>query len=165
MKNILLLFSVLLISVTTFAQVDKNSDLYKTILIQDSLLFNIGFNKCDISQFENLLSENLEFYHDKNGISDKKKFLNDIKNGLCTDPEKFQSRRALLPGTTNIFALYNNGILYGAIQEGIHQFFEKQGQNPETFGSSAKFTHLWILENNVWKLNKALSFEHVKKKL
>ncbi|MDA3615061.1 hypothetical protein [Polluticaenibacter yanchengensis] len=61
MKKIYFLFSVLLIRVTTFAQVDKNSDLYKTILVQDSLLFNIGLNQCDISQFEKLLSENLEF--------------------------------------------------------------------------------------------------------
>lgn len=61
MKKIYFLLSVLLITVTTFAQVDKNSDLYKTILAQDSLLFNIGFNQCDISQFEKLLSENLEF--------------------------------------------------------------------------------------------------------
>jgi hypothetical protein len=67
--------------------------------------------------------------------------------------------------STAIFALYDDGILYGAIQEGVHQFFEKQLDQAEQFGSSAKFTHLWLLENGEWKLTKSLSFEHQKKRL
>jgi hypothetical protein len=108
-----------------------------------------------------LVSENFEFFHDKSGISNRTKFLNDLSNGLCKDPKNYQSRRALLVGSVKVFALYNHGILYGAIQEGVHQFFEKQMGKPEQFGSSAKFTHVWILENNEWKLLKVLSFEHV----
>ena len=61
------------------AQTNKDSELYQTILRQDSLLFNVGFNTCDVSQFQKLLSENLKFYHDKDGVSDKSKFLFDIK--------------------------------------------------------------------------------------
>ena len=44
------------------AQIEKNSELYKTILSRDSLLFEIGFNHCDITQFENLLSDKFEFF-------------------------------------------------------------------------------------------------------
>ena len=76
MKN-LFLFCFLTISWFSSAQVESSSVLYKTILEKDSLLFNIGFNTCDISQFEKLLSENFEFFHDKSGISDRKKFLSD----------------------------------------------------------------------------------------
>ena len=36
-----------------FSQEAKNSALYKTIMSKDSLLFDIGFNTCDIKQFEN----------------------------------------------------------------------------------------------------------------
>ena len=147
------------------AQVAKNSDLYKIILSKDSLLFNAGFNTCDISQFENLLSEKFEFFHDKDGISDKKKFLNDLQNGLCGNPSNYQARRELLPKSTEIYALYNKGNLYGAIQEGVHQFFEKQLNKPEQFGSSAKFTHVWLIENGEWKLTKSLSYEHQVKHL
>jgi hypothetical protein len=56
-------------SLTTFGQVDKTSALYKTIKEKDSLLFNIGFNNCDIKQFESRISENFEFYHDQAGIT------------------------------------------------------------------------------------------------
>jgi hypothetical protein len=54
-----------------FSQEKKNSELYKIIMSKDSLLFDVGFNTCDISQFENLFSDDLEFYHDRSGTSDK----------------------------------------------------------------------------------------------
>lgn len=168
MSKILLFLSLLTTAVSVSAQVDKQSDLYKTILTQDSLLFNIGFNTCDIKQFENLLSKQFEFFHDKDSISDKKKFLNDLRNGLCHNPGSFQARRDLIPGSTEIFALhnkYNQGKLYGAIQVGIHQFFETQTGKPVQFGSSARFTHVWLLENGTWKLTKSFSYEHQDKQL
>lgn len=155
----LFLFTHFFISAQTY----KNSDLYRTIISKDSLLFSVGFNTCDISQFEKLLSENFEFYHDIDGISDKKKFLSDLKNGLCGNPENYQARRELLPQNTQIFALQKNGEIYGAVQEGVHQFFEKQTGKSQQFGSSARFTHIWLLENSQWKLTKSYSYEHIKK--
>nr|MBC7612860.1 class A beta-lactamase-related serine hydrolase [Pseudopedobacter sp.] len=164
-RNLFSLLFILTLGINSQAQVDKNSDLYKTILSKDSLLFNVGFNTCDIPQFENLLSEKFEFFHDKDGISDKTKFLADFRNGLCKNPSEYQARRELIPESTQVFALYKNGKLYGAIQEGMHQFFEKQTGKPKKFGSSAKFTHVWLLENGEWKLTKSLSFEHQEKQI
>jgi hypothetical protein len=145
----------------TFGQVAKNSDLYHTIIQKDSLLFNVGFNTCDMRPFENLLSKNFEFYHDKDGIADKNKFLQDLKNGLCKSPDDYHARRELDTTSSRIYALYKNGKIYGAIQEGNHLFYEKSKGNPEHFGGSAKFTHVWILEGSTWKLAKSFSFEHV----
>ncbi len=70
-KIIIGLIFTIIFSANSKAQVEKNSDLYKTILSKDSLLFYIGFNTCDIKQFENLLSDNLKFYHDKDGYANK----------------------------------------------------------------------------------------------
>lgn len=153
------LFYLILTSFFVSAQVDTNSDLHKTILSKDSLLFQVGFNTCDISQFERLLSEKFEFFHDIGGVSDKTKFLTDLKNGLCKSPETYQSRRELIPGSTQVFPLYENGKLYGAIQYGEHRFYEFMN-GKERFASTAKFTHVWILEDGVWKLNKSLSYDH-----
>ncbi len=84
MTRQLFFFLLVISSLTTFGQVDKTSALYKTIKEKDSLLFNLGFNNCDIKQFENLVSENFEFYHDQSGITDSKtEFISGIKNGLC----------------------------------------------------------------------------------
>ncbi|MGO4773791.1 serine hydrolase [Flavobacterium sp. W22_SRS_FK3] len=143
-------------SVNSKAQADKSSNLYKTILSKDSLLFDIGFNTCDIKQFENLLSDNLKFYHDKDGISDKTKFLFDLKNGICNNEENRQVKRILVKESTEIFPLYKNNVLYGAVQNGEHMFSEKR----ESQAGIAKFTNVWQLENGEWKLTASFSFDH-----
>ncbi|TDW45829.1 CubicO group peptidase (beta-lactamase class C family) [Flavobacterium sp. 270] len=143
-----------------FSQKEKNSELYKTIIAKDSLLFNIGFNNCDIKQFEDLLTEDFEFFHDKDSISNKTRFLNTLKSGLCGSPATFKSRRELVDGSTEIFPLYKKGILYGAIQMGAHRFYETSNGKPEQFGSIAKFTHVWLLKNKEWKLSRSLSYDH-----
>jgi len=155
-KLILTLTIAVIYSTISKAQVDKNSELYKTIRSKDSLLFAVGFNTCDIKQYENLLSENLKFFHDKDGISDKTKFLYDLKNGLCKSPETRQVKRFLVKESTEVFPLYKNDILYGAIQNGAHLFYESKESKP----GSAKFSNVWMLENGVWKLTTSLSFGH-----
>lgn len=149
-----------LTSTFLFGQVQEKSELYKTILSQDSLLFNVGFNTCDISQFENLLSNNFEFLHDKNGISDKKKFLFNLRNGLCGSPNRYQSRRELIKSSTEIFPLFKNDTIYGAIQNGTHRFYETIAGRGENFARSTQFSNVWLLENGQWKLSKSLSYDH-----
>jgi hypothetical protein len=79
-KNIQLIFFFLLLSTKVcYAQLKSSDVIYRTIMEKDSLLFSLGFNNCDISQFENLMSDKLIFFHDKNGISNKQKFLSDLK--------------------------------------------------------------------------------------
>lgn len=143
-----------------FSQEEKNSVLYKTIMSKDSLLFNIGFNTCDIKQFENLYTEDFEFYHDKDSISDKARFLKTFKSGICSPTRKYNYRRELLDGSTEIYPLYKNGVLYGAIQMGVHRFYESSSNSTEQAGSFAKFTHLWLLKNKDWKLARSLSYNH-----
>ena len=83
-----------------------------------------------------------------------------LKTGICNSSNTFKARRELIKGSLEVYPLYNNGILYGAIQTGEHRFFEKQENQPEKAGSIAKFTHLWILDNNQWKLKRILSYNH-----
>ena len=114
-----------------------------------------------MAAFETVVSENFEFYHDKGGVTTSKaEFIQAFKNGLCKTPETYQSRRELVEGSLEVFALRKNGKIYGAIQNGKHQFYEKSNGNPETKGNIARFTHLWLLENGVWKLVRSLSYDH-----
>jgi len=151
----------LVLSFSSQAQVSQDSELYTTLKTNDSLLFNVGFNTCDLSQFENLLAGDLEFYHDKSGITNSmSQFMEVMNTGICNPSNTFKARRELIEESLKVFPLYDNGVLYGAIQEGEHRFFEKNGKQPEKAGSVAKFTHLWILENNHWKLKRVLSYDH-----
>ncbi|MFT5238027.1 MAG: hypothetical protein ACI9AT_000143 [Ulvibacter sp.] len=156
------IFSIFLTSQLLNAQVEKSSELFQQLKAADSLLFNIGFNTCSMAPFETLISENFEFYHDKGGITTSKaEFIQAFKDGLCKSPETYQSRRELVKGSLEVFALKNNGKLYGAIQNGRHQFHEKSVGSPETKGNIARFTHLWLLEDGVWKLIRSLSYDHL----
>lgn len=155
-KSIITLLLLIVCWTNSMSQITKTNTLYKIILAQDSLLFSVGFNTCDIKQFENLLSDDFKFYHDKDGTSDKVKFLRDLKNGLCKDPERKQVKRILIEESTQIFPLYDNGILYGAIQNGSHLFYE----SPESEPGIAKFSHVWYIKNDSWKLSTSLSFDH-----
>lgn len=156
-KKIIFVFLFLfLFSKIIYSQIPKTDALFKTILAKDSMLFDAGFNHCDISQFEDLLSENLKFYHDKDGFSDKTKFISDLKKGICNNTENRQVKRFLLKEKTEIFPLYKNGALYGVVQNGEHLFSEKR----EIQNGIAKFSNFWKLENGDFKLAESFSFDH-----
>jgi len=169
-KKSLFRLKVLLIGIfffqihTVFSQEEKKSALYKTIMSKDSLLFNVGFNTCDISQFENLLSDKFEFYHDQDSISDKILFLQNLKKEICQSGKTYQVRRDLTSKSTEVYPLTKNGALYGALQTGVHQFYETSPGQKDKAGSVAKFTHVWLLQNGVWKLARSFSYDHQLKK-
>lgn len=159
MKKINILIILYLASFHLHAQVDPSSELYRTLKSKDSLLFNIGFNHCDIVQFENLISDHFEFYHDKSGMTlSKAAFISSIKDGLCK--MSYKPRRELLESSLQVYPLENNGVLYGAIQMGVHRFYAIEKDKPEYLTSTAKFTHVWLLENGDWKLSRGLSYDH-----
>ncbi|WP_066441346.1 nuclear transport factor 2 family protein [Chryseobacterium sp. CCH4-E10] len=148
----------LMISQIMFSQVKNTDDLYKTAKKLDSLIFDVGFNTCDLSHYDSIVSDDLEFYHDKGGItSGKAAFIASIRNNICGGPNKV--KRELVPGSMKIYPLYNNNVLYAFIQEGEHNFAELY-KGKWNKGSHAKFTILWILEDKNWKMKRVLSYDH-----
>jgi len=142
-----------------YSQVAVSSDLFRMLKLQDSLLFEVGFNTCDITQFEKLISVDFEFYHDKSGItSSKADFITGIRDGLCK--MDYKARRELVANSLEVYPLENNGVLYGAIQTGNHRFYALENDKPEYLTSVARFTHVWLLENGQWKLSRGLSYDH-----
>lgn len=163
MKHALIAVLGLLVSIagvkTVDAQVERSSELYKVLKANDSLLFTVGFNTCDISQFENLVSDTFEFYHDEAGItSSKEAFIASIRDGLCK--MQYKPRRVLINRSLEVFPLMKNGQLYGAVQKGEHEFFAIEQNKPERLTSRAQFTHLWLLEAGKWKLSRVISYDH-----
>ncbi|UWX60890.1 nuclear transport factor 2 family protein [Chryseobacterium oranimense] len=158
MRKILFFLILIFFSQITYSQVKTTDDLYKTAKKLDSLMFDVGFNKCDLSHYKSIVSNDLEFYHDKGGItSGEKAFTASIKNNICGGPNKV--RRDLVPNSMKVYPLYNNNVLYAFVQEGEHEFFEFSN-GKWVKGSRAKFTILWLLEDKQWKMKRVLSFDH-----
>lgn len=155
----LIILSGLLLSIIANAQVTHDSELYKALKKNDSLIFDSAFNECKTSDMIPLIANDLEFYHDTGGITNgKEEFLRTVKQNICGNPN-VRPYRELVKGSLQVFTLTKNGALYGAIQKGEHNFYLKEnGEVRPTV--SAKFTHLWIMKNKKWTLTRVLSYDH-----
>lgn len=159
MKAIRILILLLSLTPSVCAQLSHQDTLYQTLLLKDSLLFQVGFNQCQLSVFEDLIHEEFTFFHDQSGITaGKSNFLVSIKDGLCKSG--FKAFRQLIPNTVQVYPLFEDGAIYGAIQTGIHTFYEVESDESLYMTSSARFTHVWLLINGSWKLSEVLSYDH-----
>jgi hypothetical protein len=156
-----LLFTLMLMatSVITIAQVPKTSELFLTLKKVDSTFFERGFNQCDLDFIDKSIHKDLMFYHDKSGIQDRKAFIENTKKYLCSEANKKPIRKVIAE-SLEVYPMYNNGILYGAIQNGIHDFYIREPNKADVLTGSAKFTHLYLLENGKWILREVFSFDH-----
>ncbi|MHA7843703.1 MAG: nuclear transport factor 2 family protein [Winogradskyella sp.] len=164
--KLLLLSSIgmLLVSGIATAQVDKNSEIYQTLKEKDSILFELGFNKCEVEKSAELMYDDLEFYHDKGGITNsKEEFISTMKNGVCSDNNTEKVYRFLVAESLEVFPMYNNGKLYGALQNGKHFFSTDKNMTYQKTDNYALFSHLWIIEENEWKLKRVISYNHTSK--
>jgi len=142
-----------------FSQVEASSELFRSLKKMDSLIFDEGFNKCQIESMERHLHTDFEFYHDENGVQDKALFLKGFRESICSSPDRKPIRK-LVEGSLTVFRLKNNGETYGAIQKGEHLFYIKEANKDMYLTNIAKFTSLWLIENGAWKLKRALSYDH-----
>ena len=156
----------LMVSGIASAQVDKNSELFKTLKAKDSILFKIGFNKCEVEKSAELMYDDLEFYHDKGGITNsKEEFVKTMKDGLCREDNPNKVYRFLVEESLEVFPMYNNGELYGALQNGKHFFSPDETMTYEKSDNYALFSHLWIIEDNEWKIKRVISYNHTSKEV
>lgn len=145
------------------AQEVEQSTLHEILQQKDSLLFDAAFNQCDTDTMEALFTEDFEFYHDKGGATfGREAFLTPARERCAgQDPNAPQpSKRLLTDGSLEVYPLYHNGELYGAIQHGIHSFQFLNQDNEYQQGETAKFTHVWVLDDGHWKIKRELSYDH-----
>lgn len=152
----LLLVAVLFLSTGDFVngQSEKDSlskqDLYKEIIRMDSILFS-AFNKRDIVKFGSLFTNDLEFYHDKGGLTGYEHTMNFMNE---TTKNNNGLRRDLVKGSVEIYPIPG----YGAMQIGSHTLchLENGKQDCGTF----KFVHIWQKKNGEWKIARVVSYDH-----
>ena len=126
----------------------------------DSLIFDVGFNRCELGVYDKIISEDLEFYHDQGGITNSRtEFIETAKKNICSNADQKPIRK-LVKGSMEVYPLSSNGELYGAIQNGVHEFFIKEPDKEMYKTSEAKFTHVWLLKGDQWILKRVLSFDH-----
>jgi hypothetical protein len=156
LRKILVLLPLLAVPV---ARVDAQArqstaapdELFRTIASLDSALFD-AYNRCDLEKFATFIADDVEFYHDKTGLSrSRQSLLEALKNNICG-----KVRRELIAGTLEVYPLHG----FGAVEIGVHRFCDpKLGKCGEGSGA-AKFIHLWQNKDGVWKITRVISYDH-----
>ena len=158
-KSTILLGVILFIFQPTTAQVSEDNILFLQLEKMDSLVFTEGFNKCNLVTLERIIVKDFEFYHDVGGIQEKEGFLENMKNNICSTPNN-KPIRILDKESLEVYPLYNQGQLYGAIQNGIHEFWIQEPNKDLYQTGEAKFSTTWLLIDGEWKMKNVLSFDH-----
>ncbi|MBO9571326.1 MAG: DUF4440 domain-containing protein [Chitinophagaceae bacterium] len=126
----------------------------------DSLMWD-AYNRCDVDGMKVYFTEDIEFYHDKGGVTiGVDSLATTFRKGPCSNTDSFRLRRAVVPQSIKIYPLYQNNRLYGAVFIGEHLFFITEKGKTERVSGQAKFTHLWLLQNGAWKIKRVLSYDH-----
>jgi hypothetical protein len=130
----------------------KKDPLYHQVKAADSSLF-AAYNNRDITGLKNWFSTDLEFYHDKSGLTH---YADNMENFAqhFKDSGNF-SRRELVEGSQQVYPL--NG--YGALETGVHRFYTKI-DGKEQLTATANFIDVWHLDNGAWKLSRVISYDH-----
>ena len=125
--------------------------LYDSVLYMDSVLFN-AFNTCQLEKFNRLFATDLEFYHDKGGLTNYGHTVDFMKS---TCERTWKVRRELVADSSEVYPINN----YGAMQIGSHRFYNTE-KGPEQLGGTFKFIHLWQIKNGQWKITRIISYDH-----
>ncbi|WP_420571574.1 nuclear transport factor 2 family protein [Kordia sp.] len=127
-----------------YVPVDK--ELYNTIVNLDKRFFD-AYNTCDLETQAELISEDIEFFHDMGGLATSKtQIMESMKNNICG-----KVTRTLIDGTTEVYPIPG----YGAVQMGTHKFFNNQEPNAKSIPS--KFVTVWKNDNGNWIMTRIIS--------
>jgi ketosteroid isomerase-like protein len=127
---------------------------------QDAIFFAAFFDRCDVATVSSMLTDDFEFYHDKDGESSHsaKEFLADMQ-GHCDRLKSggdFPARRELVRESLEVYPLNK----YGAVEIGVHRFYALRKGQPDLLTETSKFTQLWKQEDGRWKLSRVISYGH-----
>lgn len=150
---------LLLIFQSIKAQESVDSPVFKELKKSDSLVFNEGFNKCNFDVMQISMHNELQFFHDQNGIQNRDEFFKVFKESICSNPNGKPVRK-LIDESLVVYTLRNEGKLYGAIQMGMHEFFIVEPGKKPRITANGKFIHTWLLEKGKWKLFYVVSYDH-----
>ena len=145
--------------VAASAQVAQTASLYSQIMQADRILFEEGFNQCKLDRLDAIVSDDFHFLHDQNGAQDRAQFLKGFQDSICSNPARKPIRKAV-PGTIDVFALHNEGKIYGAIETGQHDFYIREPGKPLYKTDAGRFTNVWLRGKAGWQLAESLSYDH-----
>jgi len=130
--------------------------LHVKIVELDSIMFSVMYT-CDYRKNETFYSEDVEFYHDRNGLiaRSREEIMARFKI-FCDQSNEVRITRQLVRSTSQVFPMNN----FGAVQLGDHLIFTDHLDTRERIVTRAKFIKLWKYTNGQWQVKRVISYDH-----
>ena len=151
MKNLYLILFLSFLTVLAFTGFKPKTivaprSLYDSIATMDSI-WEDAYDNCKLNVMEEIISEDLEFYHDQGGLMTSKQKLNEaLKNNICG-----KVTRELKKGSLEVYPIKG----YGAVEMGLHAFHNINQPNSQPHFS--KFVHVWKKDQGKWRITRVIS--------
>ncbi len=124
----------------------ESKELYDAIVHMDSI-WEDSYNHCKMDIQDQIISEDIEFFHDQGGvIKSKAQLMAAYKNNICG-----KVTRELMKGSIEVYPIKD----YGAVEMGYHRFHSITDTSPNS--KFARFVHVWKKENGNWKITRVIS--------
>ena len=125
----------------------------------DGKLFNAAFVECDMDVLDDLLAQDFEFYHDRDGLSytSSAAFIEDVSREC--GPEGTGMKRILVPDSLSTHMLGD----YGAMQMGKHEFHQVVSDGSSIAREKGVFIHIWQRSGESsegWQITRIVSYDH-----
>lgn len=128
----------------------SDSRLRAEVLRADAELFD-AFNHADLKGVARMLSPDLEFYQDNEGVASYKRTLEDFKSMFA---QANHIRRVLDAASVDIRPIKG----FGALEIGSHRFCHVE--NSDEICGDFRFVHLWRNAAGTWQLARVISYGH-----
>jgi len=127
--------------------------LFRTIAALDTAVFD-AFNHCDLEKLGSYFTEDLEFYHEKGGLTlTRDATLATMRKNLCAGGG-YHLRRELVRESMEVRPISD----YGAVQTGEHRFYLTQKGQKEKLDGIGKFIMIWQQKGGEWKITRVVSY-------
>jgi len=131
-------------------QAPTDRQLYDEIVRADRVMFD-AFNSHNVDGLMASFSEDLEFYHDKDG----RLSFSDVRGGfdrMFKSPEA--PRRELVAGSMRVYPIPK----FGAMQIGSHRFCHVENGKDDC--GVFDFAMVWQQQGTRWRVTRVLSYGH-----
>lgn len=127
-------------------------ELYTTIAYMDSVMF-AAFNAHDLDKLKTTFSEDLEFYHDKGGLSNYKQTMENFR-ALFEKNKTTGLRRDIVKGSLEVYPIKD----YGAVEICLHRFCHVENGRDDC--GTFKNVMIWRKIYGLWKVTRVISYDH-----
>ena len=125
-------------------------ELYQQVAKLDAEMF-AAFNTHDVDKLMSYFAPNLEFFHDKGGLSDFSQTKAGFTRLFAQSPD---ISRTLVPSSLEVFPVKGYGAVHIATQRFCHV------ENGREDCGNSKFVMVWQQQAGTWKITRVVSYDH-----